>query len=84
MDVMRDYHQNPLAIGDRVRNIESAWLGQIVATEPDHNHPHGLMLVCLGVNWWTGKLDEDDRQWHAPADVVQAGRSRIPNAINMM
>ena len=78
MATINDYHGRPLAIGDRVRNIESARISQIMATEPDHNEPFAQMLVCFGVNFWDGELNQDDKQWHAPADVVLA--ARVPSA----
>ena len=66
-----DCHGQPLAVTDRVRNIESNWFGQVMASEVIDGHP---MLVCLGVNFWDGELDQDDKQQHAPADVVLAAR----------
>lgn len=73
---MNDYRKQPLEVGDTIRNIESNWRGVIQSVE---SHNGDAMLVCLGVNWWTGDLDEDDRQWHAPADVVKQ-RRRSPEA----
>lgn len=73
-----------IKVGDYVRNIESHWLGRVreVEAQPDG----GTMLVCYGVNFWTGTEDEDDKQWHAPEDV-QLSCLTDPdpvNPINMM
>jgi hypothetical protein len=72
---MLDYHNQPISIGDTVKNIESGWRGVIQSTE---EHNGDLLLVCSGVNWWTGELDDDDTQWHAPADVVRQ-RQQAPD-----
>lgn len=70
-----DYQKTPIAVGDCVRNIESGWKGRIKSVEGD-----GLdtMLVCKGINFWTGTEDEDDTQWHAPDDVVKAAAKHVP------
>lgn len=60
-----DNRKKPLAIGDTVKNVESGWRGVI---QRIHG---GELLECLGVNWWDGELDQDDRQWHDPYDVVK-------------
>ena len=81
---MHDYHGDPIRIGDYIKNIESGWWGQIQSTE---SRGDCLMLVCLGVNWWTTELDHDDKQWHAPADVVRMNCTpdgSPANAINFM
>jgi len=70
-----DYRKNPIAVGDTIKNIESGWRGTIqeVANEDDAD-PLNVMLICLGVNWWTGELDLDDKQWHSPFDVIKQPR----------
>jgi len=82
---MNDYHDKPLRIGDYIQNIESGWHGRIQTTE---SRGARLMLVCLGVNWWTGKLDHDDKQWHAPRDVIRVSHapdhSLAPNPFNFL
>jgi hypothetical protein len=80
---LRDDHGNTLQVGDYIRNVESGWRGQIQTTVDEL---HDLMLICYGVNWWSGDLDRDDEQWHAPADVVRCDRvgAEPPNPINMM
>lgn len=65
---MTDYNGHPLAIGDCVMGIEDNWIAKI--TSVDHLSGPETMLVCLGVNWWSGETDADDTQWRAPADVV--------------
>jgi hypothetical protein len=72
---MQDYDKKPLAVGDSIKNIESGWHGRIMSTEGEGAD---LMLVCLGINFWTGELDEDDKQWHSPFDVKKV--SPIPGA----
>jgi hypothetical protein len=68
---MQDYNKQPIAVGDTVKNIESGWRGRIESTEGEGRD---LMLVCLGINWWTGEVDEDDKQWHSPFDVIKCRR----------
>lgn len=74
---MKDYKGKDLKIGDPIKNIESGWHGVIQSTEVFDGE---LMLVCLGVNWWDGSLDQDDKQWHSPADVVKS--ERLPTSIS--
>ena len=73
--------QRPIAI----KNIESGWHGQIIATEGEGAD---MMLVCKGINWLTGTLDEDDTQWHSPFDVVRVPRnpnqSAAPNPLSFL
>ena len=81
---MHDYNKQPLNIGDCIQNIESGWRGQIQSTDGDGAD---LLLVCFGINWWTAELDHDDKQWHAPADVVRMNCTpdgSPANAINFM
>lgn len=84
--MIQDYNKQPLKIGDAIKSIESGWHGQIMSTEgeaPD------LMLVCRGINWFTGELDEDDTQWFDPYDVVKWCRNpeaekEIDQAVNQI
>lgn len=87
MDNLQDYNEHTLAVGDTIRSIENGWRGVIQAIGDDEGR--NTMLECLGVNFWTGELDEDDRQWYSAYDVVfqprQEHRNGDPiNAINMM
>ena len=81
--IMNDYKKQPLAVGDYVKNIESGWRGIIRETSGEGVD---LMLVCFGVNWWTGEIDEDDKQWHSPYDVIKCQRAdnAAPNALNVL
>lgn len=69
--------------GDCVKNIESGWRGIVQAIEKQDGEQ---MLVCLGVNWWTGEIDSDDKQWHSAKDVVKCERvsKDPPNALNFL
>lgn len=65
---MLDYEKQPLEIGDTIKNIENGWRGKIIGVETINGD---TMLVCRGINWWDGEVDEDDEQWHSPADVIK-------------
>ena len=46
-----------------------------------------LMLVCQGINWFDGTLDDDDTQWFSPHDVVRASRvskAAPPHPLNFL
>ena len=82
---MQDYNGNPLEVGHCIKNIECGWRGKTISTETINGD---LMLVCHGINWWTGTLDNDDTQWHAPADVVRVNRTpraeEAPHPLNFL
>ena len=66
-----DYDNKPIGIGDTIVGIENGWRGQVVAMSGEGRD---LMLECLGINWWTSELDDDDRQWYSPFDVRRGKR----------
>ena len=74
-----------LRIGDSIRGVENAWHGQIQSAYDDSGI---TMLVCKGINFWSGEIDEDDVQHYAAMDVVKWTRAAQPgdlvNGINMM
>lgn len=75
MKALKDYNGKPLTVGDRIRNIESGWKGEIVEFDETYvPQGHGVLLKCKGVNFWTNTLDDDDTQWHSPDDVVKSTR----------
>ncbi len=72
-----------LQIGDYARNIESGWVGRIDGFEDDQNGDlmasmRGVDLVLthvLGVPVERA-INDDDRQWHAPADLERVPVTR--------
>lgn len=82
---MKDYYGTPIAVGDSIRNIENAWHGRIESAYDEQGTP---MLICKGINFWTGEIDHDDVQHHAAADVVkwtrQAGKRDPVNNLNLL
>ena len=72
---MQDYNKQPLAVGDTIKSIECGWRGVIQSTEGEGRD---LMLVCLGVFWMTGEIEEDDKQWYSPYDVVKVQPQTAP------
>ena len=79
-----DELKQPLAVGDYVRSVETGWRGQI---ESVYNEEDGYlaMLVCKGVNFWTGEIDHDDVQHYAAMDVRKTTRHRkVDDPINML
>lgn len=69
-----------LSAGDYARNVESGWLGKIVAFERDNNLDWMAKMVGVDVmaTHIAGlsqeeSLSEDDVQWHSPGDLVPAG-----------
>ncbi len=75
-----DDRKNELAIGDSIRSIESAWHGQIQSAYDDSGL---VMLICKGINFWTGEIDEDDVQHFAAMDVVKwARKARKGDPVN--
>ncbi len=81
-----DELNQPLSIGDCIRSVENGWHGQIKSTYEDGNDADGYiaMLVCNGVNFWTGEIDHDDIQHYAAMDVRKANRKRSVNdPVNM-
>lgn len=80
---MIDYRGEVVQVGDYVKNIESGWKGLVRDTE---GQGCDLMLVCFGVNWFDGTIDEDDKQWHSPADVIKVDDrpEQSPNPLNFL
>lgn len=76
----------PLAVGDCIRSIENGWHGQIESTYEDGNDEDGYitMLICKGINFWTGEIDQSDIQHYAAMDVCKANRfSKSGDPVNM-
>ncbi len=76
-----DDKKNELAVGDCIRSVESSWHGQIQDTYDAGNDEDGhmVMLICKGINYWTGEIDEDDVQHFAANDVVKWTRKAQKN-----
>ena len=75
-----DCKKNELKVGDCIRSIETSWHGQIQSTYEDEAC---VMLVCKGINFWDGSLDEDDTQYFSADDVVKWSRAvRIGDPVN--
>lgn len=86
----KDKHGYKLVVGDCIRNIESNWHGKIKRMYRDGNPTDGYqdILVCTGINYWTGEIDHDDIQYHVAFDTKWWPRSVSGgdpiNAINLM
>jgi hypothetical protein len=74
---------NGIGVGDFAWNVESEWLGKVVAWETDGNGDRMAKMVGVDVTAFLieglsaeDSLTPDDTQWHAPADLRLAARAR--------